>query len=83
MQTYIEIFSRFSIIVDQVQQQILCTFFTNIPLHNDLFKISLYNGVFSYSELIILKIQNNSFGLFCTGYVSEIGKATYIMGVYA
>ena len=36
-----------------------------------MFKISLYDGVFSGSKLTILVMEYSGFSLFCSGYVSE------------
>ena len=44
-------------------------FFINTLLHFDFLKISLYDGVFSHSQLIILLKKYDGLGLFCSGYV--------------
>ena len=44
-------------------------FFINTLLHFDFLKISLYDGVFPHSQLIILLKKYDGLGLFCSGYV--------------
>ena len=43
-------------------------------LHFDFLKISLYDGVFSHSQLIILLKKYDGLGLFCSGYVCRAQK---------
>ena len=62
---------------------------TKTALHCDEFKLSLYNGVFSYSQLAIILIEYNGFDQFCSGCDSGMkirdphsgGPLTYILGV--
>ena len=62
--------------------------FINILLQAYVLKISLYDGVFSHSQIPILLIGLCGFGLFCCGFVSVAknedlhsrGPVTYILG---
>ena len=73
VQTYINIFGSFSTIVRQMLMNFV-QFFINTLLHFDFLKISLYDGVFSHSQLIILLKKYDGLGLFCSGYVCRAQK---------
>ena len=54
VQTYIELFGLVCAIKDQMKLMNCVQIFTNILLDVYVFKISLYDGVFSNSQLTIL-----------------------------
>ena len=62
-----------------------------VPLHSCPLKISLYDRVFSNTQLATLLKKNASFAQFLTGYISDKGKdhlhfggsTNYILGAYS